>query len=778
MSSSRFSSGFYTVIVIAIVLGVALYFRIGLPHDQIFSGDWIKFSGVDAYYHMRLVDNLLTHFPQRIAFDPFTFYPYGNVVGWPPFFDLMLGGIIWIVALGSPSEHIIDVIGVYFPAIMGSLTVLPVYFIGREVFNRWAGIIAAGLVAILPGEFLHRSLLGFTDHHVGEVFFSTVTILFLILALKSAKQTPLTMEYLKYGRWKTIRKPVIYSLLSGIFLGIYLLVWIGGLLFIFLIFAYFIVQYIIDNIRGESPGYIVMVSMPCLLFAMIITLPLLPEIPWLTPLYLPSFVIALIIPTGLVVISHLPAFGKIKRGFYPLFFIGACMSGLAIFYVINPLLIRTMMTTFSFITPAGSAQTIAETRPLFFPINSFTLSVAWDNFTTSFFLGLIALGILIYVSIKERSVSKTLVVVWSLIILAATLGQRRFGYYLTVNAALLTGYFSWQIIYLAKSKEINIPILNRMNPMKKGKVAEGKSVQVSGLFTSGVRVILSVLIVFFLVFFPNIGPAIDIAGHAYFAPDDTWCEALSWLKENTPEPFEKPDFYYDVYEPLPFGASYKYPETAYGVLAWWDYGHWITRIAHRIPVSNPFQNGISSVASFFLATDEASAREIVDDLGVRYIIADEDVATDIFHAISIVADKDHRDFFDVYYTQRDGGVVSIVLFNPEYYRSMGVRLFNFEGKAFTPKHCAVVSYEERASPSGTIFKIITDLQPFPTCEGAQDYISKQTSGNHQIVGNDPFVSPVPLDALEHYRLIYDTKTQAGQQDPNNSTVIKIFEYNK
>jgi len=30
-------------------------------------------------------------------------------------------------------------------------------------------------------------------------------------------------------------------------------------------------------------------------------------------------------------------------------------------------------------------------------------------------------------------------------------------------------------------------------------------------------------------------------------------------------------------------------EGEYGVLSWWDYGHWITTIGERIPNANPFQ---------------------------------------------------------------------------------------------------------------------------------------------------------------------------------------------
>ena len=169
-------------ILVAVFFGISLVFRVALPYDQVFVGDWIKFTSNDAYFYMRLVDNLVHNFPHLMKFDPFIIYPGGGDVTGLHFFDGLLAVIIWLAGLGSPTHRTIDVVGAYFPVILAALTVIPVYFLGKALFNRWAGVLAAGLVAILPGEFLGRSILAFTDHHVAETLFSTVSVLFLILA--------------------------------------------------------------------------------------------------------------------------------------------------------------------------------------------------------------------------------------------------------------------------------------------------------------------------------------------------------------------------------------------------------------------------------------------------------------------------------------------------------------------------------------------------------------------------------------------------------------------
>lgn len=779
MSQGRFPPGLIAGIIVAVFLGIALYLRIALPYDQVFVGDWIKFTGTDAYYHMRLVDNLLHHFPERITFDPYTFYPHGTDVPWPPFFDWLLAGVIWVISLGSPTQHTIDMVGVYFPAVLGAVTVIPVYLIGKTLFNRWVGVIAAGLVAILPSEFLGRSILGFTDHHVTEVLFTTITMLFLILAVKAASQKQLSFSHLRHRDWAAIAKPVFYALLAGIFLGIYLLTWVGGLLFVFLIFIYFVIQFIIDHLRAKSTDYLGIVGTLFFLIAAIITLPLLPQQVWTSPLYLPSFAIAVVTLPVLGSLSRLMASKAIKPVYYLPSLIGLGLVGLAIFYIIDPSLLKSMVVRLGIFTPgAGAGLTIMEAQPLLFPGGNFSLSVAWANFTTGFFLSFISLGILIYFVIKHGEPDRVLFIVWSLVILAAVLGQRRFAYYFVTNVALLTGYFSWLVLQFAGFREATAQPAESLQKVKKKAKPKKKQKSGSRLRAGRINMALAVVVVFFLSFFPNIGGAIDTASRAAFAPDDAWCESLSWLKDNSPDPFHNPDFYYQLYEPPPHGKKYNYAQSAYSIMVWWDYGHLVTRIAHRIPISNPFQQGASAAARFFTAQDETSANKIMDKLGSRYAIIDYATATVKFHGMATFAGSSPEEFFETYYQRQEGGLAPVLLFYPEYYRSLTTRLYNFDGSAVVPRTSTVISYEQRVGADGEPYKMITSLQSFPSYQAAVDHVASHQSDNYKIVGTDPFISPVPLEALENYRLIYSSDSSIMEPSIGRISKVKIFEYLK
>jgi dolichyl-diphosphooligosaccharide--protein glycosyltransferase len=474
----------------------------------------------------------------------------------------------------------------------------------------------------------------------------------------------------------------------------------------------------------------------------------------------------------------------LKPGYYPLALIVFGVVGLAVFYIVSPSLTRSMLESFGIFAPSGAFLTIMEAQPILFPGGQFTLDVLWGDFTTGFLLSLISLGIIIYSVVKRAEADKTLIVVWSLIILAATLGQRRFAYYFAANVAVLTAYVSWLVLKFAGFKEtveqVDMPLKIERKSKKK------KHRQKPSFQTGPVNMALGLIVVVFLVFYPNVGPmpqvgaypagtkmSIDIASKPAFAPSNAWCDALSWMKDNTSDPFGAPDFYYKLHK-----APFTYPQTAYGVTAWWDYGYWIARIGHRLPNSNPGQANAGAVARLFIAQDEYEAAKVLDDTGYRskYVAIDYETTTSKFYALPAWADSKLDTFYETYYKMEDGELKYATFFYPEYYRSLAVRLYNFDGKVVIPDEATVISYRERFGQDGKVYKEVIDQETFDTYEDARVYVAKQKSENYKIVGADPFISPVLLSALKDYKLVFSSKE--GVRLPNQiaSPQVKIFEY--
>ncbi len=166
----------------------------------------------------------------------------------------------------------------------------------------------------------------------------------------------------------------------------------------------------------------------------------------------------------------------------------------------------------------------------------------------------------------------------------------------------------------------------------------------------------------------------------------------------------------------------------------------------------------------------------MDRSGSKYVIVDHAIATLKFHAVATLSGSSREEFYDLYYQPQEGKLKPIMLFYPEYYRSLVIRLYNFDGKAVTPESSTVISYQERMTQEGEFYKEITGSKSFPTYEEASAYVLKQTSSNYKIVSPYPFTSPVPLEALEHYKLIYSSDSCIMQPGAGMIPEVRIFEY--
>jgi asparagine N-glycosylation enzyme membrane subunit Stt3 len=155
--------------------------------SRVFTDSHVSFQGGDAWYHMRLVDHMLRNFPHRTTVDPYLGYPDPVLVAVAPFFDMVVAASAWLVGVGAPSQSEVDVVGALLPPVLGAATIIPVYALGARLFDRRAGLVAAALLAVMPGNFLDRGQLGYADHHVLEVLLSLLTLLALAIASTSTR---------------------------------------------------------------------------------------------------------------------------------------------------------------------------------------------------------------------------------------------------------------------------------------------------------------------------------------------------------------------------------------------------------------------------------------------------------------------------------------------------------------------------------------------------------------------------------------------------------------
>ena len=117
--------------------------------------------------------------------DLLSFYPPGRPVqpqqGWPYIMAVMYKLISFVI----PAISFMTVAKLA-PVIMSALTVIPAFFLGKLLSNKWGGI-ATALFATLTPAFIGVSMAGYCDTDAPVVFFSFLCTWIVILAIQKKK---------------------------------------------------------------------------------------------------------------------------------------------------------------------------------------------------------------------------------------------------------------------------------------------------------------------------------------------------------------------------------------------------------------------------------------------------------------------------------------------------------------------------------------------------------------------------------------------------------------
>ncbi len=113
-------------LAVVLLMGFMFYIRTVPAHDLVFTnwpwingGTYVNVAADDGVYHMRLLDNTLQHFPFRILYDPFTHFPYGNIIHFGPLFELIPAAVILHVRPGTPDTDAQRYVSRLFPGSTG-----------------------------------------------------------------------------------------------------------------------------------------------------------------------------------------------------------------------------------------------------------------------------------------------------------------------------------------------------------------------------------------------------------------------------------------------------------------------------------------------------------------------------------------------------------------------------------------------------------------------------------------------------------------------------------
>ena len=770
---------------------IALAIRLLPMGDLIGTGDMI--AGPDAWYNLRLVEVLLAS-GGFIFFEPMTLFPTGQTTGaWGPLFTY-IAAFFGLFAGDAGRVALIDAVS-WTPAILGALMVPVMFFLGKKLGDWKTGLLAGLFIAVIGGQFFSRTLYGHFDHHVAETLFSTLFAFCYVLALAHLHGKEISLK-----NPASLKLPLILGVVSGIayFLGLLTMT----TLIVFGLFAavFTLVQFILDVKSDRPTEYLLVVN--TLTFGIgAIGLLIYGIKDFGFGFY--SYSIALLIAQILVILGTLflyvlqKVIAKIEKPWYIYLasITGVAVVGILAMWIILPDLFNSMVgNLMQFFTNSETAATIQE-------MSSWSVSQAVSSFGWSIPLALGGFAVLVWQIIRRESPAALFVLIWSLFMFLATVAHIRWEYFFAVNVALLSAVcVSWAISFAGAEVAKLFSKKQEAIPEQKGKkgrkavstVSDKPDVLKIGVFA----IIVVVAIVFTGMSAVSAVSTASVYGEAGGTEKD-WIEATEWLVDGTPETGID---YYELYE----REGFSYPSEAYGIMSWWDYGHYITTIGERIPNSNPFQAGVAGeygAAQVLTATDENAVVEKLNHLGTKYVMTDYQMAGSKFGAMAIWADTELQTTpFYTYLLQRDStGAYSVVTAQTEdYYNTLTARLQNFDG-SYTEAGSVVLVLTD--SSAGYGYPVITYTKSYANADdawkAAKDYNAQSANtaaGKHAYVisvptqATDYFNPNADVPALKHFRLVHESDTYVIPADsysyyitePNGGGTawVKTFEYVK
>ncbi|CAI49951.1 dolichyl-monophosphooligosaccharide--protein glycotransferase AglB [Natronomonas pharaonis DSM 2160] len=742
----------YHIPVLAVLMAFMLWVRIRDYGRHIAADGTVLYRGNDPYYHYRTTNYVLENYPFNMPFDPWTSFDTGTRVGqFGTILDQLVATAALIVGLGSPSEETVILTTLFSGPVLAALCAIPLYFIGKRLGGRFGGIIAVVVLALTAGQFLTRSVAGYYGHHVTEVLFTLIALLVGMKMVAVAQREKPIYEFVRTREFDLLREPVLWGAAFGVTLVVAILNWPPAV-FLFGVFAAFLfVQLSLEFIRGHSPDHIAIPSVVAMVATAVLLLPFIQT----TELTVTDYSVfhlafALGVAAGAVVMAGVARLWErrdIARAAYPAGVVGVGLIGVAVIAVALPSVFDFLISQVERVAGFGATDTratIGEAQAPDSPVSFF-----FANYGLGIYTALAGFGLLLYrvFSTKRPQAEYLLIAVFSAFMLAFTLTQVRFDYYFVIAVGAGNAYLVGWVYQYVDLDNVRQDFTN-IQPY---------------------QILIVIAILFVIAGVPLVtGATLATADDASQPGEmEQWTDSLDWLSEETPEPGaygtgDDPRLdYYGTYEPT---DDFEYEAGEYGVLSWWDYGHYITTRGERIPVANPFQHHATESADFLLADDEDEALDLLDENhgdgeGVQYVMVDYQLGyagTQKYGAPT--AFESEHDISD--------GDVGIQVINPETgefvygahtqrgYDSMRVQLYQHHGSAQEPASFTLQlgEYDEASG----IATIPEGAQPDDLIqEHASPEEAREAAQAPNVIHGGVLGQPGErTEALEHFRLVH------------------------
>jgi len=540
----------------------------------------VRLFDTDPYYHLRHARYAAAHFPHLQRWDP-GLYPNGQPGAYVGLFDLTIAASALVAGGGHASPELVERVAAWVPPVIGSLAFLALFWLGRLAAGPIAGALATLFLLLDPGLFGNRALLGYPDHHVAEVLLGLLVAGGLCRCLQRARAE------------RTTLRPAVLEALP---LVLFFLTWLGAPIYLVLIGVTLFLVATVDIARGAGAGSVANAAFRYALGMAAVLVPVWLLVPWLIleqHFFRESLFALFLLGAGIPAYAWLAALVQ-RRGLPPLaiaalgFALVAAMAILGVLYA-----------------PGG--------RPLANQLLEVKTALVREQrdigIETYFYLGstpaalaFLAVPLIFFDAARGRDRRAAIApILFGALLVALWVRTHDYGYAAPAYLAFLAAYV---VVRLA-----------------------------AWLPRLWLRVVYALVIVVAVVLPTLLSKVVPPQRQAdkltgIMILDEGWVHALRWLRDHTPKPIVPIDATVPV-------RGFEHPPGDYGILAFWDFGHFIAAIGERLPLAS---GGISGpLARWFLIEDEEEAVKpepagLKEGQKVGYVMVDARTAGDFFLA--------------------------------------------------------------------------------------------------------------------------------------------------
>ncbi len=534
-------------------------------------------KGFDPYFQYRQTQFIVENgFSAWFTWhDPFSWYPWGRDIPANTYPGLPFAAAavyLFLRGIGLPI-NLLEMCWAW-PAFMGALTSVAIYFLGKELGSKKVGLIAAFFLAVMPAYF-QRTIAGFFDNETIGILLMVLTTYFYIRAIK--------------------HESILSGALAGLALAYLALTWGANIYFFYLIPLSNLILLIIKKYKTfYLIPYTLVIGIPLLVGSQI---PLLGGV----NIIFNSIGLVSIGVLGILVLYELlkrlretNIYTKIKP--HILSIIGGVIgvtviAVLAINYIAQINILSPIIGVFSSLP----ARFLSIINPLARSDVYLVASVgehavsAWGVFYYYLFIPILLFPVGIYFILKRLEAYDIFLLVALITSLYFAASMIRL---LLILAPFICLFASYGLVSVMKPFTSIITKEAGAVSTRKRRLSKTVSREYSVVAFGIVFILLAANLWHGVEMSKQFAPSEMIGLGVYY----DWQESFQWMRDNL--------------------------GTGKVILSWWDYGYWITAVANETTLmdNGTFNQTQIAILGLALMSNDVDALKILRQYGVEYVL--------------------------------------------------------------------------------------------------------------------------------------------------------------